>query len=124
MTVNISNLGVGTSASLILGRKLDSIPFSPYHVILILVLGLVGFVEGYDFALAGSLLVLAKEPLHLTSSDIRWLVAAPTLFVCAGGGLSPRRFPITSAASSSCRSELSSRRCLHCLFRWCRAPSN
>jgi putative MFS transporter len=85
VTVNISNLSVGTSASLVLGRKLDSIPFSPYHVTLILVLGLVGFVEGYDFALAGSLLVLAKEPLHLTSTDIRWLVAAPTLFVCAGG---------------------------------------
>src|ERR1700758_1674695 len=29
----------GSSASLLLGRKLDSIPFSAYHVMLILVLG-------------------------------------------------------------------------------------
>ena len=38
----------GNSASLLLGRKLDSIPFSAYHVLLIVVLGTVGFVEGYD----------------------------------------------------------------------------
>jgi hypothetical protein len=48
------------SASAILGRKLDSIPFSAYHVAVILVLGLVGFVDGYDLALTGSLLVLAR----------------------------------------------------------------
>ena len=47
-------------ASHLLGRKLDSIPFSPYHVVLIVVLGFVGFIEGYDLALSGSLLVLAK----------------------------------------------------------------
>jgi MFS family permease len=85
MSASPSRSGSGNSASHVLGRALDDIPFSAYHVGLILVLGLVGFVEGYDFALAGSLLVLAKEPLHLTSADIRWLVAAPTLFVCAGG---------------------------------------
>jgi hypothetical protein len=28
------------------------------------VLGLVGFVDGYDLAVTRSLLVLAKEPLH------------------------------------------------------------
>src|SRR5215831_9709948 len=53
-------------ASHVLGRKLDSIPFSAYHVVLIVVLGFVGFIEGYDLALSGSLLVLAKAPLHLT----------------------------------------------------------
>ena len=37
-----------SSASLTLGRKLDSIPFSPYHLMIIAVLGLVGFVDGYD----------------------------------------------------------------------------
>jgi putative MFS transporter len=68
-----------------LGRKLDSIPFSPYHLLLIVVLGTVGFVEGYDLALGGSLIVLAKEPLHLSQSDIRWLIAAPTFFVVIGG---------------------------------------
>jgi hypothetical protein len=32
----------------VLGRKLDSIPFSRYHMMLIAVLSLVGFVDGYD----------------------------------------------------------------------------
>ena len=68
-----------------LGRKLDSIPFSAYHLLLIVVLGTVGFVEGYDLALGGSLIVLAKEPLHLTPTDIRWLVAGPTFVVVIGG---------------------------------------
>ena len=75
----------GNSASLLLGRKLDSIPFSAYHVLLIVVLGTVGFVEGYDLALGGSLLVLAKEPLHLTPEQVRWLVVAPTLLAVVGG---------------------------------------
>jgi MFS family permease len=69
----------------ILGSKLDSIPFSPYHVLVILVLGLVGFIEGYDLAATGSLIVLAKKPLHLTATDIKWLVAGPSLFLCVGG---------------------------------------
>jgi hypothetical protein len=51
-------------ANHVLGRKLDSIPFSPYHMLIIGVLGLVGFVDGYDLAVTGSLLALAKEPLH------------------------------------------------------------
>ncbi|HTV88843.1 MAG TPA: MFS transporter [Stellaceae bacterium] len=68
-----------------LGRKLDSIPFSPYHVAVILVLGLVGFVDGYDLALTGSLLVLAKAPLHITPDQIRWLTVAATMFVVVGG---------------------------------------
>lgn len=75
----------GISASYLLGLKLDSIPFSAYHVTLIVTLGFVGFVEGYDLALGGSLLVLAKEPLHLTPADTAWLVVAPTLLVVAGG---------------------------------------
>ena len=45
----------------VLGRKLDSIPFSPHHIAVILVLGLVGFTDGYDLALTGSLLVLATR---------------------------------------------------------------
>jgi putative MFS transporter len=68
-----------------LGKKLDSIPFSAYHVLLIVVLGTVGFVEGYDLALGGSLIVLAKGPLHLSQDDIRWLVAGPTFLVVIGG---------------------------------------
>ena len=54
-----------TPAGHVLGRKLDSIPFSPYHMMLIAVLALVGFVDGYDLVMTGSLLVLAKQPLHL-----------------------------------------------------------
>ena len=61
-----------------MGEKLDSIPFSAYHMMIILVLGAVGFVEGYDLALGGSLLVLAKQPLQLTGEQIRWLAVAPT----------------------------------------------
>ena len=38
-------------ASHVLGRKLDSIPFSVYHIVLIVVLGFVAFIEGYDRAL-------------------------------------------------------------------------
>ena len=84
MMENASLVGSGASASLLLGRKLDSIPFSIYHVQIILVLGVVGFVEGYDLALTGSLLVLAKEPLHLTPEQIRWLAVAPILFLVLG----------------------------------------
>jgi MFS family permease len=75
----------GTPAIQILGNKLDSIPFSPYHVMLIFVLGLCGFIEGYDLAVTGSLIVMAKGPLHLTGTDIKLLVAGPTLFICIGG---------------------------------------
>jgi putative MFS transporter len=75
----------GIPAIKILGSKLDSIPFSPYHVLVIVVLGLVGFIEGYDLAVTGSLIVLAKKPLHLTPTDIKWLVAGPSLCLCIGG---------------------------------------
>jgi MFS family permease len=84
MMENAPLVGSGVSASLLLGRKLDSIPFSIYHVQIILVLGVVGFVEGYDLALSGSLLVLAKGPLHLTPEQVRWLAVGPILFLVAG----------------------------------------
>jgi MFS transporter, putative metabolite:H+ symporter len=73
------------AASHVLGRKLDSIPFSGYHVLIIAVLGLVGFVESYDLILTGSLLVLAKGPLHLTESDIWWLVFGPPIMLMVSG---------------------------------------
>jgi MFS transporter, putative metabolite:H+ symporter len=73
------------SAIRVLGQKLDSIPFSGYHILIIAVLGFVGFVEGYDLAMTGSLLVLAKEPLHLTPGEIRFLTVAATLMLCVGG---------------------------------------
>jgi MFS transporter, putative metabolite:H+ symporter len=75
------------TASHVLGRKLDSVPFSPYHLLLIAVLALVGFVDGYDLVMTGSLLVLAKEPLHLSAGDIRFLAVASTMMVCVGGFL-------------------------------------
>ncbi|MGH7031237.1 MAG: MFS transporter, partial [Stellaceae bacterium] len=68
-----------------LGRKLDSIPFSAYHVVIILVLGFVGFIEGYDLALTGSLLVLAKGPLHMNADAVRALATWPTFLVVIGG---------------------------------------
>jgi len=76
------------AGSVALGVKLDSIPFSGYHVVIIAILALVGFVEGYDLVMTGSLLLLAKQPLHLTGSDIRWLAVGPTLMLCIGGFLS------------------------------------
>jgi MFS family permease len=75
----------GSAASRVLGQKLDSIPFSAYHVLIIVVLALVGFIEGYDLVMTGSLLVLAKGPLHLTNTDIRILVSGPTFTLCLGG---------------------------------------
>jgi len=74
-----------TAAGFVLGRKLDSIPFSAYHILIIAVLALVGFIEGYDLVMTGSLLVLAKAPLHLTEADIRWLAVGPTFMLCLGG---------------------------------------
>ncbi len=73
------------TASFVLGRKLDSIPFSPYHLAIIAVLGFIGFVEGYDLSITGSLLVLAKHPLHLTPTDIRFVAVASTLMAVVGG---------------------------------------
>jgi len=75
-------------ASYALGSKLDSIPFSGYHILIIAVLALVGFIEGYDLVMTGSLLVLAKGPLHLADSDIRWLAVGPTFMLCVGGFIS------------------------------------
>ena len=69
----------------VLGRKLDSIPFSRYHMMLIAVLSLVGFVDGYDLVMTGSLLVLAKQPLHLTPDQIRFLAIASTMMIVVGG---------------------------------------
>jgi len=68
-----------------LGRKLDSIPFSRYHMMLIAVLALVGFVDGYDLVMTGSLLVLAKQPLYLTPDQIRFLAVASTMMIVVGG---------------------------------------
>ncbi len=72
-------------AGFALGEKLDSIPFSAYHISIIAVLALVGFIEGYDLVMTGSLLVLAKAPLHLSDTDIRWLAVGPTFMLCIGG---------------------------------------
>jgi MFS family permease len=77
--------GTAGGASYVLGRKLDSIPFSGYHILIIVVLALVGFIEGYDLVMTGSLLVLAKAPLRLTETDIRWLASGPTFMLCLGG---------------------------------------
>ncbi len=77
--------GEASTAGVVLGRKLDSIPFSAHHLLIITVLALVGFIEGYDLVITGSLLVLAKGPLHLTGSEIRWLAVGPTFMLCVGG---------------------------------------
>ena len=48
------------------------------------VLALVGFVEGYDLSITGVLLVMAKGPLHLSGADIRWLAVGPVFMSCVG----------------------------------------
>ena len=53
--------------------------FNPYHASIIAVLGLVGFADGYDLVMTGSLLVLAKEPLQMTPEQVRFLAIASTL---------------------------------------------
>lgn len=65
------------------GRALDSIPFGWSHVWIIVVLALAGYTEAYDAALTGSLIVMAKQPLHLAEADITWLVVGPTAVLCA-----------------------------------------
>ena len=77
--------GSSSTASRTLGRKLDSIPFSRYHLMIIAVLGLVGFVDGYDLVMTGSLLLLAKVPLHMTEPQIRYLAISSTSMICVGG---------------------------------------
>ena len=72
-------------AAFVLGQKLDSIPFSPYHLMIIAVLSLVGFVDGYDLVMTGSLLVLAKQPLHMTPGQVRLLAVASTMMIVVGG---------------------------------------
>jgi MFS family permease len=72
-------------ASHVLGGKLDSIPFSAYHLSVILVLGLVALVDGYDGSMTGSLLVLAKQPLHISPGEIRLLAVAGAMTACVGG---------------------------------------
>jgi MFS transporter, putative metabolite:H+ symporter len=72
-------------ASHVLGGKLDSIPFSPFHLGVIFVLGFVALVDGYDGSMTGTLLVLAKKPLHITPGEIRLLAVASSLAACVGG---------------------------------------
>jgi MFS family permease len=75
----------GSSASRVLGRKMDSIPFSAYQVLIIFILALVGFIEGYDLFMTGSLIVLAKVPLQLTETDNQWLLLGPAIMGTIGG---------------------------------------
>jgi MFS transporter, putative metabolite:H+ symporter len=72
-------------ASHVLGSKLDSIPFSPFHLGVIVVLGLVALVDGYDGSMTGTLLVLAKKPLNIAPGEIRFLAVASSLAACVGG---------------------------------------
>jgi putative MFS transporter len=65
-----------------IGDTLDNIPFSAYHLTIIIILALVGYLEAYATALTGSLVVLAKSPLKLTEGDITWLVVGPTVTLC------------------------------------------
>ena len=66
-------------------RQARRIPFSSFHLGVILVLGFVALVDGYDGSMTGTLLVLAKKPLHITPGEIRLLAVASSLAACVGG---------------------------------------
>jgi MFS transporter, putative metabolite:H+ symporter len=85
MTATFSTGKTAIPASHVLGRKLDSIPFGPFHLCVIMVLGFVALVDGYDGSMTGTLLVLAKKPLHITAGEIRLLAVASSLAACIGG---------------------------------------
>jgi MFS transporter, putative metabolite:H+ symporter len=85
VTATLNAARTGISANHELGRKLDSIPFSPFHLWVILVLGFVALVDGYDGSMTGTLLVLAKKPLHISPGEIRVLAVASSLAACIGG---------------------------------------
>jgi MFS family permease len=84
MTAQSAMQLAGSSAGRVLGRKMDSIPFSLYQVLIIFILALVGFIEGYDLFMTGSLIVLAKVPLHLTENDVQWLLLGPAILGTIG----------------------------------------
>ena len=75
----------GSSASRVLGRKMDSVPFSPYQILIIFILSLVALIEAYDIFLTGSFILLAKAPLDLTETDIRWLILGPAIMLTISG---------------------------------------
>jgi MFS transporter, putative metabolite:H+ symporter len=74
-----------TAASHLLGGKLDSIPFSGYHLLVIVVLGMCALIDGYDGSMTSALLVLAKQPLHITPGELRVLAVAGAGMACIGG---------------------------------------
>jgi MFS family permease len=85
MTAIPSTSKTAVSASHVLGGKLDSIPFSAYHLLVIFVLGLVALIDGYDGSMTGTLIVLAKQPLHITPDEIRVLAVAGAATSVIGG---------------------------------------
>ena len=85
MAIKSSEGMSGSSGSRVLGRKMDSIPFSFYQVLIISVLSLVALIEAYDIFLTGSFILLAKAPLHLTRTDIRWLILGPAIMLTVSG---------------------------------------
>ena len=85
MAATFSTDKTAIPASHVLGGKLDSIPFSGYHLLVILVLGLVALIDGYDGSMTGTLIVLAKQPLHITPGEIRVLAVAGAATSVIGG---------------------------------------
>ena len=94
--VEVRSTGESVTPGLVLDAKLDSIPFSAHHLLIIAVLALVGSHRGHSVVITGSIAVSAKGPLHLTGSDIRWLAAWATLLSSAAS--QPRQYPTTGAA--------------------------
>ncbi|MDQ7093558.1 MFS transporter [Desulfosporosinus sp. PR] len=64
-----------------IGSRLDSVPFGKFHLSITIILALVGFLEAYESAVTGGLVVSAGPALHLTQLQLRWLVIAPTISI-------------------------------------------
>ncbi len=58
---------------------LDHLRFSRFHIKIIVALSLVGFIEAYATAVTGALVVSARGPLHMSGTETKWLVIAPTI---------------------------------------------
>jgi hypothetical protein len=71
-----STAGSATAAGFVLGRKLDSIPFSAYHILIIAVLALVGFSTRRATKRSGIGLFVHQGG----SQVVRWLAAVVAIW--------------------------------------------
>ena len=74
--------------------------------------------------ITGSLLVLAKGPLHLTGSDIRWLAVGPTFMLCVLGGFAASAVSDHWSRKTVMPIGVIATTLLTLLSDWCKTPSS